>query len=163
MLARKGNKPKEIIVNHSGDAALIDQTLRINEWHKHEDFPQSGLGYYIGYHYLINKLGIVTQTRIDDDEGAHTKGHNFSSLGIGLEGDFNIENPTEKQCEALGKLLVEKTRKYWIASKKIAPHRAYSKTSCYGNTLPDDWARNLYKKAETNPVYAVINKLLDLI
>jgi len=161
MLARTENVPKELIVHNSGDNTPAPQLCKIDNWHRDRGFSFSLCGYYVGYHYLISRDGKVAQTRNDFEEGAHCKGHNFSSLGICLEGDFDTEDTTEAQRTALGRLLVEKTRKYWIPSKKIVPHRTFGKTNCYGERLSDDWARLIYEAAETNWIYRTINHLLN--
>lgn len=138
------NTPKKIIVHHSGDADRADQFAKINEYHKSLEFPQSSLGYYIGYHYLINREGTLTQCRDESDEGAHCKGLNFASIGVCLEGNFNIEQPTEAQKKSLGNLLVELCEKYFLDVMDIYPHRAFRNTDCYGNSLDNNWARILY-------------------
>lgn len=99
---------------------------------------------YVGYHYLISHAGIVVKCRMDDDEGAHSKGINFESIGICLEGNFDEELPTEEQKSSLGKLLVELCQKYKLDVTDIYPHRAFRDTGCYGSKLDDSWARVLY-------------------
>lgn len=134
------NVPNKVIVHHSADSAKIDQLEKIDNWHKLREFPQSRLGYFVGYHYLINRWGKVTQTREDDEEGAHTKGQNFSSIGICLEGNFSSHFPTSEQKEALGNLLVKLCDKYNLAAQDIYPHRKFAVKDCYGELLPDTWA-----------------------
>ncbi|MHB1316362.1 MAG: peptidoglycan recognition protein family protein [Minisyncoccota bacterium] len=138
------NIPTKIIVHHSADSTPTDQLAKINEYHKNRDFPQSSLGYYVGYHFLINHAGVLTQTRKLEDEGAHTKGLNFDSIGICLEGNFSEELPTEAQKETLGKLFLQLCELYKFDVTDIYPHRAFGNTSCYGDKLFDNWAGLLY-------------------
>lgn len=138
------NTPKKIIVHHSGDATKEDQFAKINDYHKSREFPISTLGFYVGYHYLINHEGELTKCREESDEGAHTRGLNFQSIGVCLEGNFNMEQPTQAQKETLGKLLVELCERYFLDVMDIYPHRAFGNTDCYGNTLDNNWARILY-------------------
>lgn len=138
------NIPTKLIVHHSAFAQTGDQLQEINEWHRERGFPKSSFGFYVGYHYLVNKDGKVTHTRADDEEGAHTKGINFESIGICLEGNFDEELPTEEQKSSLGKLLVELCQKYKLDVTDIYPHRAFKNTACYGSKLDDSWARVLY-------------------
>ena len=35
----------------------------VNEYHRGRDFPQSSLGYFVGYHYLIERDGRVSMPR----------------------------------------------------------------------------------------------------
>ena len=157
------NLPDKIIVHHSADIDARDQADRINNYHKSRGFPLSSLGVYVGYHFLINHDGEVTRTRNDDEEGAHCKGYNFDSLGICLEGDFNIELPTKLQEQALGMLLAEKVKEYNIKASMIVPHRQFAATSCYGTNLPDDWAMKCYFRYELNYMTKILQWLSVLI
>lgn len=147
------NIPTEmIIVHHTGGVdsdPLFDtsnQTFEVvNQYHKEKWNFKSSLGYYLGYHYFIDKAGKITQARADSDEGAHCIGHNLTSIGICLAGNFDITMPTTAQIESLKWLLNDKMETYGITPDKIYPHRTYSQKSCYGKNLSEDWARNLVK------------------
>lgn len=108
-------------------------------------FPsmRSSTGYYVGYHYFIDKNGIVTQTRKDDEEGAHTVGKNSSSIGICLAGNFDAFYPTPEQIDALRSLLKSKMTLYSVPVVKIVPHRAFASKTCYGRNLRDTWGQEL--------------------
>lgn len=150
------NVPTKIIVHHSADPSPKDQLAKINEWHKYREFPRSKRGYFVGYHFLINKLGVVTQTRDLDEEGAHTKGQNFSSIGICLEGDFNQELPSPAQEKALGELLVRFCDQYGLTPKHIHPHRMFANKDCYGTNLTDIWAGTLYLQYKISALKKVL-------
>lgn len=138
------NTPKYLIVHHTGGtdtdplADTSNHTFAIvDEWHK-----QKGWG-KIGYHYFIDKQGVLTQGRADNEEGAHTIGYNLQSLGICLAGNFDATMPTEAQIVTLRNLLAVKTKQYAIPLENIVPHRFASGKTCYGKLLADDWARRL--------------------
>lgn len=146
------NKPEFLIIHHFGGIdsdPLYDtsnQTVEIvNEWHRRLWDFKSTLGWYCGYHYVIEKSGKITQCRADNEEGAHTKGMNLKSIGVALAGNFDATLPTAEQTEALAELLKELSIKYSIPATKIVPHRKFANTNCYGNKLSDDWAANLLK------------------
>lgn len=154
-------KIHNIIVHHTGgtDAnPLVDSSNytihNCNSDHKIRFNMISSLGYYVGYHYFIDKDGVLTQTRMDLEEGAHCKGYNNSaydklyhpealSIGVCLAGNFDATLPNEKQITTLRKLLQEKVTQYGIQPKNIVPHRAHAHKTCYGNLLSESWARNL--------------------
>jgi N-acetylmuramoyl-L-alanine amidase len=144
------NIPTKLIVHHSAITRHADQLAEINQYHKSKEFPISSFGFYVGYHYLINHAGVITHTRADDEEGAHSKGINFESIGICLEGNFDEELPTEEQKSSLGKLLVGLCQKYKLDVTDIYPHRAFRDTACYGKKLDDSWARVLYLDYKPN-------------
>lgn len=157
MPTQKINYPQWIIIHHSGgtDSDPLADTSHhgvkeIDDWHRQKRFPKSELGYYVGYHYVINKDGNVAQTRGDKEVGAHCKGMNFSSIGIVLSGNFDrlphSENsyPTKEQIASLRTLLDELTDRHLIVGSRIVPHRAFSSKSCYGKNLGDAWGKNLF-------------------
>lgn len=138
------NIPDKIIVHHSAYDQEASQLMQINQWHKDRDFPLSNRGFYVGYHYCINHAGDIVQTRELDEVGAHSRGFNFDSIGICLEGDFTKKHPSEAQKYALGKLLVFLVNRLRIDPADIRPHRNFGNTSCYGDLLSDEWARSIY-------------------
>lgn len=153
------NKPQLLIVHHTGgtDANPKEDTSHhtfeiVNEWHKQMWNFKSSLGFYIGYHYFIDKTGKVTQGRADTDEGAHTIGKNLVSLGICLAGNFDVTDPTKEQVAALKTLLKAKMSQYGIAVSSVVPHRKYANKSCYGSRLSDAWVQNLLAEPVPTPV-----------
>lgn len=141
------NVPNKIIVHHSAYDQKTDQLMQINQWHKDRDFTLSQRGYYVGYHFVINNDGQITQTRELDEVGCHCKGFNFESIGVCLEGDFTTHAPSEAQKTALGKLLVMLCERLHIGDADIHPHRVFGNTSCYGDFLSDDWAQRIHLAA----------------
>mgnify|MGYP003762539175 CR=1 FL=1 len=71
-------KREYIIIHHTGgsDADPYADTSHhtvsmVDSWHKKIGFNKSKLGYYVGYHYFIEKDGKVTQCRMHDETGCH--------------------------------------------------------------------------------------------
>jgi len=149
------NNPNKIIVHHSADASRGSQLEKINGWHKERFGSQARTGFWVGYHYLIEKDGGTFQTRYDDEEGCHTKGHNLDSIGVCLAGNFDIELPTAQQELALNKLCALLIKDHKIPSCNIYPHRRFSATSCYGMRLGSDWAREAYGKYLDSQLYNI--------
>ncbi len=162
-------KPNNLIVHHTGGTEsnpLQDSSnytvYQCNQDHKIRFGMKSSLGWWVGYHYFIDKNGVLTKTRKDLEEGAHTKGYNNTaydkvnfpqnlSVGICLAGNFDTTLPTEAQKATLKKLLTDKTKEYGIALKNIVPHRAHAQKTCYGNKLGESWARNLLSSSIPEP------------
>lgn len=135
------NVPVKIIVHHTADSSAGPQFDKVDEYHKQRGFYRSSMGYYVGYHYLIERDGSVRQAKEDHEEGCHTIGENISSLGICLSGNFDIELPSQEQIDALGRLMVSKIAQLNIAEEAVFPHRKYAIKDCYGTRLTDIWAR----------------------
>lgn len=99
------NKPEVAIIHHTAVGGDTPQFFAVNAYHKSKQFPISSNGYYVGYHYFIEKDGKTWQARRRDDVGAHTIGWNDRSIGICLAGNFNHERPTQRQMTALRGIL----------------------------------------------------------
>lgn len=141
---KRTNNPTKIIVHHTGGtdkyplADTSHHTAEIMEsWHLSKGWDG------LGYHFVIHKDGEVWRGRPEHIGGAHTVGHNSTSLGICLSGNFDATLPTKEQEASLKKLLLELTAKYKIT--EIVPHRKYANKTCYGMKLGDTWAADLIK------------------
>ena len=155
------NLPNKIIVHHSADGRTTPQFDIVNESHRVRFGFVSGLGFYIGYHYFVEHDGEVRQARKENEEGAHAKGQNTSSIGICLAGNFNEAVPSEKQKESLCKLIEEVLGRWLIRENAIYPHRAFADTSCYGSMLGDDWARETYRQFKKKSILKLIKSALE--
>jgi N-acetylmuramoyl-L-alanine amidase len=117
---------------------------------------RSTLGYYVGYHYFIDKYGVVTQARIDTEEGAHCVGYNNhpgdsperTSIGICMAGNFDLNLPTDAQIVSLKRLINQKCVQYTIPKENVIPHRKFSSKTCYGNKLSDSWGSSLVNSVD---------------
>jgi N-acetylmuramoyl-L-alanine amidase len=128
----KNNKPEKIIFHHCARSVWSPED--INEYHKERGF----IG--IGYHYYIRKDGFIYKGRDEDSTGAHTKGENTNSIGICLEGNFEIESITDEQRESLINLAIYIISKYEI--KDMRGHRLYAETLCPGKNFNEDEIKN---------------------
>lgn len=145
-----------IIVHHTGgthSSPLADTSHHtfelINAFHKEKWQFKSTLGYYIGYHYFINKDGRMQQGKADTEHGAHTIGYN-NQIGVCLAGNFDLSYPTQAQVDTLRSFLKRKTAEYSIPIEKIVPHRTFAQKTCYGQNLSDTWASTLLERAEVS-------------
>ena len=135
---------------------------------------KSDLGYWVGYHMVIMPNGGIYQTRRLGTEGAHTKGHNITSIGICLMGNFNVEEPTEAQVKSLQDVLFNLTTgkisqyahvgntEYDFSPYRVYPHRHVSNTDCYGTKLSDTWIKDIQIE-RISYVLSLLYKLLDLL
>lgn len=128
-------KPNWIVLHHSGDDISIPRFDIINNHHRMLGFPQSRLGYFGGYHYLIDSDGKTKRYRYDDEVGAHARQRlmNFRSIGICVAGNFSDENPPKSwQTRELQKLVLHLQRRHGIKSKNILLHNELRATKCPG-------------------------------
>ena len=126
---------KGIIVHHTATLGPATTVEAINKGHKDRNFTLSARGSYIGYHYVIDSNGTVTQTRDDDEEGCHARGYNKNYIGIGLFGNFENEKPTKRQTHALMHLIEKLRGNYGIPFANIKGHKEIKATACPGRHL----------------------------
>lgn len=140
--------PRRIIWHHTADRSPAPQFDKVNAYHKTREFPKSTLGYFVGYHWLIEPDGLLRQARLETEIGAHDEGENINSIGVCLAGDFTATLPTEAQCATAGRLIGEIRARWDIPLTRIEPHRWDDTTHCPGDFLPDNWLIKEYLKRE---------------
>ena len=114
----------------------MEKTAEIKRWHVAERGWQD-----IGYHYVIDRNGVVTKGRDDKIAGAHVKGHNANSIGICLIGGKNSdrfqdikENFTLAQERSLISLITDMRLRY--PDIVVSGHNQYSSKACPGFQVP---------------------------
>lgn len=140
--------PQRIIWHHSADDKEAHQFNKIDAYHKQQGFPRSSMGYYVGYHYLVEQDGTIRQARLESEIGAHDQGENSNSLGICLAGNFNLRYPTEAATASAALLVKQIRSRHNIPVTRIEPHRWDDLTECPGTLLPDNWLINEFLKRE---------------
>lgn len=133
------NNPKFITIHHTAAVEPIPQFNAINEWHRVRGFVKSSLGFFVGYHKVIEKDGTIVQARVDDEQNNAVLSHNHDSLAVCLVGNFDKEDPTPEQIASLGEVLNDWCTEHDISPLDIYPHRKFGSTSCYGSRLENTW------------------------
>ena len=156
------NKPTVIITHHAlsrPEHTAVD----VNTWHRAR-WPNfvSRSGWHVGYHYVIETDGKLTQTREHDEEGAHTIGMNKSSIGVCFMGNFDFHLPSTAQLQTWSWLHKQLTQTYPGIPTK--PHRAYAAyKSCHGKLLSDDYFDIQSKLSQIEELKRILAKLLSLV
>lgn len=99
----------------------------IKKWHLDRGFSD------IGYHYIIHLNGSISYGRSIYTNGAHTKGHNSSSLGVCYIGgcDSKMDAKDTRTCEQIDSLNdLLKTLKRLHPGAIIYGHRDFSTKDC---------------------------------
>jgi|GEM_PF-593741 len=131
---------------------------------------RNGLGLHVAYHFVISGDGVVHETRPVNEIGYHASNWyaNLTSIGICLLGDFDNEDPSIAQWNALDNLVAKLRKKHNVPAANVKGHRAYSSKSCPGRNIsekeigeialgirevvpaddtPSDWAASVWNKA----------------
>jgi len=85
----------------------------------------------IGYHWYIDRNGLITEGRKEQFEGAHVRGYNDCAIGICYEGGLDEEGNyadtrTPEQCDTLFDLLI--TLKQQFPKARIYGHYEFNST-----------------------------------
>ena len=117
-----------IVIHHT--ASRPDITVEdIHQLHIDNDWAG------IGYHLVIYPDGSVHQGRPLDTMGAQCEGYNNRSIGVNLTGNFEMEQPTQEQVDALVLLLSDLMRQYNIPPEQVTGHNVWNQTACPGRNL----------------------------
>lgn len=137
---RPMNGVTRITIHHEGsakpnddrNAAQVIETLRlIQSQHR----KRMGAG-DIGYHFIIDRTGVIWQGRDWAYQGAHTSGANPNNMGVMLLGNFEIQQPTQAQLASLQSLVGSLVRKYGLNPQRdIFGHSDFCNTQCPGKHL----------------------------
>lgn len=111
-----------IITHH---AAGMTSTNNVHDYHKNTN-GWAG----IGYHYFIDTDGTINEGRPLTAIGAHTEGHNYDSIGICLNGNFEESKPSENQYTSLNWLVNKLNGQFGTLSLHV--HKDFNSTLCPG-------------------------------
>jgi hypothetical protein len=125
---------QRIVVHHTATPwdAHPDAVRRIQRLHMHERGWAD-----IGYHLLVGPDGIVFEGRARDARGAHARGHNASSLGIAVIGDFSSVPPAPAALAALRRCIEWLTSEIdlQVSAETVVGHGEIARTACPGASL----------------------------
>lgn len=130
--------PQYIFIHHTA----VSWSKNSNQWQATENYHVSkgwGTG---GYNYEVAADGSIHQFC---EDGAVTTAqyqedmNDGRALSICLDGNFDIEDPTKEQKDAVAAWLKDKMSKYNIPASNVFCHRKVAHyKSCPGTRLPDN-------------------------
>ena len=89
----------------------------------------------IGYHYVIDRGGLVWEGRNHRYQGAHVRGYNQHNIGLMVLGNFDRQSPTRSQIQALTKTLRDLMHAHGVPISRVMTHRELNPTACPGRRL----------------------------
>lgn len=146
-----------IIIHHSASSRDRTTIGDIRSWHAKKGFTDSAG--HSGYHFFISSSGNLIPDRPIDDWGCQVKNWNDRSIGICLAGNFNFENPTQAQIDALKDILVKIVVKYNLKYWNIYGHRDIKRLFIFNTTATACPGDNLYSKLKELRLY--VKKVLN--
>ncbi len=137
LASREPGATRFIILHHS-EVSSPHSAADVHQWHQNKGWAG------IAYHYFIPKNGEVQEGRPLNTVGAHTRGHNFDSIGVCFEGDFNKETLSQEQEQAAVTLLTQLCRAYPDA--ELCRHSDFTRSkNCPGKNFPFDRIKQLVR------------------
>ena len=136
-------KPQYIFIHHTAVSYTKnpDQAVATNNYHKEKWNMISSLGYYAGYNYEISAAGKITQFRQDGEITAAQYQESMNdgrAISVCLDGNFDIELPTEAQKSILRDFILSKMSEFNIPKENVKKHRDVAPKTCPGKKIPDD-------------------------
>tara|TARA_R100001460_G_scaffold59854_2_gene99872 strand:+ start:1338 stop:1751 length:414 start_codon:yes stop_codon:yes gene_type:complete len=100
----------------------------IRKWHTNKGWSD------IGYHYVIQLDGTISQGRPIDKQGAHVRGHNKDSVGIcyigGVDADIKPKDTMTPEQNSAFRMLVRSIRILFGEDITIHGHNEFSSKAC---------------------------------
>ncbi len=137
-------KPSEIILHHTGEKqrpnTRIETKMRGLQGFSMRPGKVGSLSKPawgdVPYHYYIDVYGKIAEGRNLSYAGdAITDFDNDGRIQIAVEGDFEKEEPSKAQLDALRKLVLWLAWKFGIAAEGISGHGDHDRTDCPGANL----------------------------
>ena len=119
----------KIIIHCSATPESREVTVKdLHKWHVEERGWSD-----IGYHFFIDLEGEIHECRPLERTGAHTKGHNYDSIGVCYAGGLNSDHKpkdtrTEMQKDSLQDLLCQLKGLY--PKSVVYGHNNFSSKAC---------------------------------
>lgn len=131
---RKLDKINTIIVHHSASKGGLFPPLTIAKWHIDPNGRLRAPG--ICYHFSIEQDGTIYQVNTLESIPWHAGPANNNSIGIELNGNFEVEQPTDAQLHSLRWLTAQLEQK--LAKNLIQKgHKEVQATACPGKNMFD--------------------------
>jgi N-acetylmuramoyl-L-alanine amidase len=119
-----------IAIHHSASLLANNETM-----HSIQDLHMDRNGWAdIGYHYGIDKDGLIYEGRDIGSRGSSVAGHNTGTIGVVVMGNFEVDEPLEVQLTALQMLVNALTITY--RPTHLAAHSEFNPESlCPGRNM----------------------------
>ena len=129
-------KPKTIVIHHSltKDSGSVSWTA-IHAYHVNRK-GWLDIGYHAGIEESEGRF-VCLFGRPDWMAGAHTKGHNRSSLGFCFVGDYDNGRPSESRLRvACRRVLAPWLIRHGLGVDALVPHSRFANKTCPGKQFP---------------------------
>lgn len=122
-----------VFIHHTAGAMPTTEDGERTEMRAIQRFHMDTRGYHdIGYSFVVAPSGRIYEGRGLDVEGAHTSGHNDTSYGLCVMGNYENSIPSDAVLVALRWLRREYLN---LGDRPVRPHSSAYSTACPGKNL----------------------------
>lgn len=125
---------EQLTIHHAGTQSGTTGPAQFRGW---QNWHMDGQGWPdIAYHLIVGIDGTVYEGR--DPVYRGDTGTSYDTTGhflVVVEGNFDVEEPTDAQIESLTRILAWAAQEYGVSPETIAGHRDYAATTCPGDHL----------------------------
>ncbi|MHC5022970.1 MAG: peptidoglycan recognition protein family protein [Planctomycetota bacterium] len=89
----------------------------------------------IGYHFAVDRAGRVWECRPLAWQGAHVKNHNPGNIGVVALGNFDEQQPSEAQVDAVRRQVSLLMNTYGVPVRRVKTHQEWARTACPGRSM----------------------------
>ena len=89
----------------------------------------------VGYHFAVDRAGNVWEGRPLTWQGAHVKNHNEHNIGVVALGNFDRQQPSRAQLDALRRHVCLLMSTYNVPATRLRTHQEWAPTACPGRSL----------------------------
>lgn len=139
------HEPVRITIHHTGVAAnpsrsLAEKLVSLQGFSQRSELLADGrvkdAWADIPYHFYVGANGNVAEGRAVEFVGdTNTNYDPTGHIGIAVEGNFNIETPSDDQIDALVQLIRELKGRFEISITNIETHLDFAQTACPGTNM----------------------------
>lgn len=129
------HQPVRLTIHHTAVEQTTDSQGPARA-RQHQTFHLSRGWPDLAYHFLVDRVGAIYQGR--DLRYRGDTGTEYDPTGhflVCLEGDFNIQPPTEIQIEQASLLFAWASQTFTIDPETLAGHSTYADTTCPGSEV----------------------------
>lgn len=132
-----------IVIHHSGTKAGSVEAIHKAHRQRKDAAGNPWLG--IGYHFVIGNGAGMNDGEVQPTfrweqqiHGAHSGSavHNANGIGVCLIGNFQTNQPSKKQLQAVTDLISQLAQRYNIPARLIIGHHRVKPTACPGKHFP---------------------------
>lgn len=119
-----------VLLTDSGEASVRSRIAGHQRYHMNDrDWAD------VGYHFMVDRRGVIWEGRGLGWQGAHVKDHNEGNIGVMALGNYNQQSPTSDQLAGLVRIVRACQTHYGVPGSAVRTHQEWRASECPGRYL----------------------------